>query len=122
MLVKKPDEIGDIQLPQAQATQPSKPEVYFIKYKTQHGGGGAAIGGGISASSSASGSAISSSSIGFGGNGGSVGHGSGSGGQISSGSASSSIGTGEFNIVKEFLRNCSDSNIVSLITYLRSYS
>lgn len=92
MLVKKPDEIGDIQLPQAQATQPSKPEVYFIKYKTQHGGG-ASIGGGIS--SSASGSAISSQSIGFGGNGGAVGGGGSA--QISSGSASSSIGTGEFS-------------------------
>lgn len=35
VLVKKPDEIGDVAIPTVPPTQPSKPEVYFIKYKTQ---------------------------------------------------------------------------------------
>ncbi|CAG9125424.1 unnamed protein product [Plutella xylostella] len=47
VLVKKPDEQPDITIPTAAPTQPSKPEVYFIKYKTQKESGGA-IGGGIS--------------------------------------------------------------------------
>ncbi|KAJ6641946.1 hypothetical protein Bhyg_06891 [Pseudolycoriella hygida] len=34
VLVKKPDEIGDVAIPSVPPTQPSKPEVYFIKYKT----------------------------------------------------------------------------------------
>jgi hypothetical protein len=35
VLVKKPEEAPEISLPTIAPTQPSKPEVYFIKYKTQ---------------------------------------------------------------------------------------
>lgn len=35
VLVKKPDEQPDIDIPTAVPTSPSKPEVYFIKYKTK---------------------------------------------------------------------------------------
>ncbi|XP_055383952.1 ESCRT-I complex subunit tsg101-like isoform X2 [Condylostylus longicornis] len=35
VLVKKPDEQPDIIIPTLAPTQPSKPEVYFIRYKTQ---------------------------------------------------------------------------------------
>ena len=35
VLVKKPDEPAPIEIPEAPVTPPSKPEVYFIKYKTQ---------------------------------------------------------------------------------------
>lgn len=35
VLIKKPDEIPEIMLPKPASTQPSKPEVYFIRYKTQ---------------------------------------------------------------------------------------
>lgn len=35
VLVKKPEEQQDVIIPTAVPTQPSKPEVYFIKYKTQ---------------------------------------------------------------------------------------
>jgi len=35
VLVKKPEEAPDIVLPTQAPTQPSKPEVYFIRYKTQ---------------------------------------------------------------------------------------
>jgi len=35
VLVKKPEEAPEINLPTITPTQPSKPEVYFIKYKTQ---------------------------------------------------------------------------------------
>lgn len=46
VLVKKPEEQQDVVIPTAAPTQPSKPEVYFIKYKTQkeQGGGGYASG------------------------------------------------------------------------------
>lgn len=43
VLVKKPDDQPDIVIPTPAPTQPSKPEVYFIRYKTQKqedGGGG----------------------------------------------------------------------------------
>ncbi|XP_053685443.1 uncharacterized protein LOC128735013 [Sabethes cyaneus] len=40
VLVKKPDEQQDIIIPTPAPTQPSKPEVYFIKYKTQKESGG----------------------------------------------------------------------------------
>lgn len=69
VLVKKPDEVGDIQIPTIAPTQPSKPEVYFIKYKTAHSGSNGGIG--ISASGTAS-------AVGIG------------GGQISGSSATSS--------------------------------
>ncbi|EGI60433.1 hypothetical protein G5I_11414 [Acromyrmex echinatior] len=36
VLVKKPEEAPEINLPTITPTQPSKPEVYFIKYKTQN--------------------------------------------------------------------------------------
>lgn len=35
VLVKKPEEAPEIVLPTPAPTQPSKPEVYFIRYKTQ---------------------------------------------------------------------------------------
>lgn len=35
VLVKKPDEQPDVIIPTPAPTQPSKPEVYFIRYKTQ---------------------------------------------------------------------------------------
>lgn len=35
VLVKKPEEQPEIQIPTQAPTQPSKPEVYFIRYKTQ---------------------------------------------------------------------------------------
>lgn len=35
VLVKKPDEQPDIVIPTPAPTQPSKPEVYFIRYKTK---------------------------------------------------------------------------------------
>ncbi|CAB0042783.1 unnamed protein product [Trichogramma brassicae] len=38
VLVKKPEEAPEIQLPTQAPTQPSKPEVYFIRYKTQVSG------------------------------------------------------------------------------------
>ncbi|XP_050071701.1 uncharacterized protein LOC126559570 [Anopheles maculipalpis] len=45
VLVKKPDEQQDIVIPTPAPTQPSKPEVYFIKYKTQKESGGGVSGG-----------------------------------------------------------------------------
>lgn len=36
VLSKRPEDIGDISVPTATPTQPSKPEVYFIRYKTQN--------------------------------------------------------------------------------------
>lgn len=46
VLVKKPDDAPEISIPTAAPTQPSKPEVYFIRYKTQKEttGGSSAIG------------------------------------------------------------------------------
>lgn len=35
VLVKKPDEIPELVLPKPASTTPSKPEVYFIRYKAQ---------------------------------------------------------------------------------------
>ncbi|RZC37188.1 leucine-rich repeat extensin-like protein 5, partial [Asbolus verrucosus] len=35
VLVKKPEEAPEINIPTPAPTQPSKPEVYFIRYKTQ---------------------------------------------------------------------------------------
>uniref|UniRef100_A0A182N0R4 DUF243 domain-containing protein n=1 Tax=Anopheles dirus TaxID=7168 RepID=A0A182N0R4_9DIPT len=50
VLVKKPDEQQDIVIPTPAPTQPSKPEVYFIKYKTQkESSGGVSAGGYASA-------------------------------------------------------------------------
>ncbi|XP_050099332.1 uncharacterized protein LOC126579779 [Anopheles aquasalis] len=42
VLVKKPEQLGDITLPSPAIAKPSKPEVYFIKYKTNSEGGNAA--------------------------------------------------------------------------------
>ncbi|XP_062537294.1 keratin, type II cytoskeletal 1-like [Armigeres subalbatus] len=86
VLVKKPDEQADINIPQLPSLPPSKPEVYFIKYKANkgasHGGlvggaiGGGAIGGGVASaghgfdaslgSLASSGSGASSSVVGGG--------------------------------------------------------
>jgi hypothetical protein len=35
VLVKKPEDAPEINIPTPAPTQPSKPEVYFIRYKTQ---------------------------------------------------------------------------------------
>lgn len=35
VLVKKPDDVPSITLAEPASTMPSKPEVYFIRYKTQ---------------------------------------------------------------------------------------
>ncbi|XP_011882876.1 PREDICTED: extensin-like [Vollenhovia emeryi] len=44
VLVKKPEEAPEIVLPTQAPTQPSKPEVYFIRYKTQKEQGGGEYG------------------------------------------------------------------------------
>uniref|UniRef100_A0A182FIQ6 DUF243 domain-containing protein n=1 Tax=Anopheles albimanus TaxID=7167 RepID=A0A182FIQ6_ANOAL len=102
VLVKKPDEQQDIVIPTPAPTQPSKPEVYFIKYKTQKessggasfssggsvGGGGAsfgdlgALGGGAIGDLGGHGGGVvggHGGSIGAGGHGDLGGHGGGSG-------------------------------------------
>ncbi|XP_050299014.1 uncharacterized protein LOC126737940 [Anthonomus grandis grandis] len=88
VLVKKPDDVADITLPTAAPTAPSKPEVYFIRYKAKSeavgGGSGAGIGGGLGIGGG------SGSGVGVGG-------GLGSGGSLSlssSGSSSSVSGGG----------------------------
>uniref|UniRef100_A0A1I8NVT1 DUF243 domain-containing protein n=1 Tax=Stomoxys calcitrans TaxID=35570 RepID=A0A1I8NVT1_STOCA len=77
VLVKKPEDQQDIVIPTAAPTQPSKPEVYFIKYKTQKDGSGGAggIGGGIGGSGGIGGGIGGGS----GGIGGGIGGGSGGG-------------------------------------------
>lgn len=45
VLVKKPEEQPDIVIPTPAPTQPSKPEVYFIKYQTQKESSGADLSG-----------------------------------------------------------------------------
>ncbi|XP_029734209.1 uncharacterized protein LOC109397735 [Aedes albopictus] len=72
VLVKKPDEQADINIPQLPALPPSKPEVYFIKYKANK-----AFDGGV-AQSGLSG-AVGSASAGLATGLGSSGHGSGHG-------------------------------------------
>ncbi|XP_058063466.1 uncharacterized protein LOC131213442 [Anopheles bellator] len=67
VLVKKPEPLADIALPAAAVSKPSKPEVYFIKYKTNSEAvGGAASAAGASAAGlgllSSSGSASASHS------------------------------------------------------------
>lgn len=49
VLVKKPEEAPEINIPTPAPTQPSKPEVYFIRYKTQKEAAAAAGGVGIAA-------------------------------------------------------------------------
>lgn len=68
VLVKKPEDQATIVQQQQQAiSQPSKPEVYFIKYKTQHGNSGASSSGdGISVGSQQQ-QQVSSGGSGFGG-------------------------------------------------------
>lgn len=61
VLVKKPEAPQDIVIPTAAPTQPSKPEVYFIKYKTQKEAGGA-IGGNYAGDAGIIGSDITSGS------------------------------------------------------------
>ncbi|XP_050071755.1 uncharacterized protein LOC126559625 [Anopheles maculipalpis] len=53
VLVKKPEALGDISLPAPPVTKPSKPEVYFIKYKTNTEEVQAPIGLGVSSSGAA---------------------------------------------------------------------
>jgi hypothetical protein len=60
VLVKKPEEQQDIVIPTAAPTQPSKPEVYFIKYKTQKEQGGASFGGASAGGSSFGGADLGS--------------------------------------------------------------
>ncbi|KPI91969.1 PREDICTED: probable H/ACA ribonucleoprotein complex subunit 1 [Papilio xuthus] len=77
VLVKKPEEQPDIIIPTPAPTQPSKPEVYFIKYQTQKEGG--AIGGGAIGGGAIGGGALGGGSLG----GGSLGGGSIGGGDLS---------------------------------------
>ncbi|XP_052873505.1 uncharacterized protein LOC128278815 [Anopheles cruzii] len=58
VLVKKPEPLADITLPAAAVSKPSKPEVYFIKYKTNS----EAVGGGAATGASAAGLGLLSSS------------------------------------------------------------
>ncbi|KAJ9574418.1 hypothetical protein L9F63_025935, partial [Diploptera punctata] len=51
VLVKKPEEAPEISIPTPAPTVPSKPEVYFIRYKTQKEAGGGGFGGGGPSSS-----------------------------------------------------------------------
>jgi len=121
VLVKKPDDQPEISIPTAAPTAPSKPEVYFIRYKTQKehshsqvtggsvsggfvdsGVSGGAIGGGISGGSigggisgGSIGGGISSGSIGGGISGGSIGGGI-SGGSLGGGISGGSISSGSF--------------------------
>ncbi|XP_058829126.1 proline-, glutamic acid- and leucine-rich protein 1-like [Topomyia yanbarensis] len=81
VLVKKPEDQGDIHIPQVAPLPPSKPEVYFIKYKANRAqGGGAGHGGAAAATSFTSGggsafdSAISSSAVSGGASSGSLPH------------------------------------------------
>ncbi|KAK9880940.1 hypothetical protein WA026_013270 [Henosepilachna vigintioctopunctata] len=103
VLVKKPEDAPEISIPTAAPTQPSKPEVYFIRYKTQKEtsgggsigggiiGGGGSIGGGVIGGGSIGGGSIGGGSIG----GGSIGGGSIGGGSIGGGSiGGGSIGGG----------------------------
>uniref|UniRef100_A0A182RH98 DM5 domain-containing protein n=1 Tax=Anopheles funestus TaxID=62324 RepID=A0A182RH98_ANOFN len=53
VLVKKPEALGNINLPAPSVTKPSKPEVYFIKYKTNTEAVQAPVGVGVSSSGSA---------------------------------------------------------------------
>nr|CAI5855086.1 unnamed protein product [Callosobruchus analis] len=94
VLVKKPDEQADITIPTAAPTQPSKPEVYFIRYKTKsEATGGAAISGGGISGGGISGGGISGGGISGGGiSGGGISGGGISGGGISGGSIGISTG------------------------------
>ncbi|XP_055322741.1 uncharacterized protein LOC129578355 [Sitodiplosis mosellana] len=89
VLVKKPEEQQDIVIPTAAPTQPSKPEVYFIKYKTQKESGGA---GGYPAANVGSSSGLDLSAPGPIGGGSGIDFGS--SGIGSSGIGSSGIGSG----------------------------
>lgn len=61
VLVKKPDEVADITIPTAAPTAPSKPEVYFIRYKAKSEVAGGAAAGGAAAGSQLSGGGNSAS-------------------------------------------------------------
>ncbi|XP_058443371.1 uncharacterized protein LOC131425447 [Malaya genurostris] len=68
VLVKKPEEQAEINIPQLAPLPPSKPEVYFIKYKAnrEHGGAGAAssaFGSGAAFDSSIGSSSVSSGAV-----------------------------------------------------------
>jgi len=73
VLVKKPEEGPELTIPAPLPTQPSKPEVYFIRYKTEKEGGyaGGSLGGtSISSGSSYSSAALDDSSLALAGAGG----------------------------------------------------
>ncbi|KAF5286124.1 hypothetical protein FQA39_LY16407 [Lamprigera yunnana] len=55
VLSKKPDDVADITIPSIAPAPPIKPEVYFIRYKTQSNAGGSVIGGGSIGGSSGGG-------------------------------------------------------------------
>lgn len=69
VLVKKPEEVNYESPEQPGPLAPSKPEVYFIKYKTQkeQGGGGGSFGGGSSAGAGSFGGGSSAGAGSFGG-------------------------------------------------------
>jgi len=98
-LVKKPEDIDIPAAPQPAAIPVSKPEVYFIKYKTQKEQGGAGIGGGFGGSSAGSSAGGFSGSLGVGDGGFSSGNGgfSGSSAGSSAGGFSSGSGNGGFS-------------------------
>lgn len=99
VLVKRPDDQPSLTVNAARPSAPSKPEVYFIRYKTQSGGAGPGSSGGlssggVSAGGSGSGPAINLGSSGAGpsfsgGPGSSGGYSTGSGVGPTSGSGSS---------------------------------
>ncbi|KAF5278075.1 hypothetical protein FQR65_LT03591 [Abscondita terminalis] len=99
VLVKKPEEAPEIHIPQPAPTQPSKPEVYFIRYKTQkdHGGSGLISGGGISGGG-ISGGGISGGGLLDGGIGGHISGGGISGGHLDGGISGGHISGGSSHI------------------------
>ncbi|XP_066260647.1 uncharacterized protein [Euwallacea similis] len=104
VLVKKPEEQPEIVVPTPAPTQPSKPEVYFIRYKTQKEGGsggynygvpgGHGVGSGLGSSgvSGLGGAVVSGSGVSGSGISGAGGELSGPGAAIGGGSASTQYG------------------------------
>ncbi|XP_030745276.1 cell wall protein AWA1-like [Sitophilus oryzae] len=64
VLVKKPEDQTDITIPTAAPTQPSKPEVYFIKYKARSEAVGGAAAAGTASVSGSTGAATGGIAIG----------------------------------------------------------
>lgn len=93
-MVKKPDDAPEISIPTAAPTPPSKPEVYFIRYKAQRestAAGGLAVGGATAHGGAIGGGAIGGGAIGGGAIGGGGITGGGISGSVSSGSSSTSV-------------------------------